>query len=160
MVREEDRAVAPPPRGDVSAFAELLRRRRDSFDPDDDTAADAIRFGVAPLVHAYVRCCRVDAELSPVERSLLEGTLNDWLRAYAESRGLPAFDGTAFSIHEIAMEYADCRDVAAAVSRLFRASDAATAPDAGGDGPSSGGRDGVASGGRPAGDSRDAGRRR
>lgn len=103
----------------VSTLAESSRRDCRSFDPDASSPADAISAGVDPLLTEYVRCCREGVRLSAVERSLLEGALNDWLRAYASARGLPTFEGTAFSVHELALEYAREGDTADAVEQLF-----------------------------------------
>ena len=103
----------------VTTLAESSRRACRVFDPEDASPADAVADGIDPLLTEYVRCCRDGVRLSAVERSLLEGALNDWLRAYATARGLPAFEGTAFSVHELAIEYARQGDVTAAVEHLF-----------------------------------------
>ncbi|UIO98943.1 hypothetical protein Hbl1158_10390 [Halobaculum sp. CBA1158] len=105
---------------EVTGLAEASRRKCRRFDPDDDPAADAVA-GVRPLVRVYVECRRDGVELSAVERSLLAGAINDWLRAYAAARDLPPFDGTAFSVHEVAMEYARVGDLRATLDRLLEA---------------------------------------
>lgn len=104
----------------VTTLAESSRHDCRSFDPEESSPADAVAHGIDPLLGEYVRCCRDGVRLSAVERSLLEGALNDWLRAYATARGLPAFEGTAFSVHELAIEYARAGDTVEAVERLFR----------------------------------------
>lgn len=103
----------------VTTLAERSRRDCREFDPEAATPADAVDEGIEPLLTEYVRCRREDVRLSAVERSLLEGALNDWLRAYAATRGLPTFEGTAFSVHELAIEYARTGETAAAVRHLF-----------------------------------------
>ncbi len=103
----------------MTTLAETSRHQCQSFDPEESTPAEAIAEGIEPLLTEYVRCCRDGIRLSAVERSLLEGALNDWLRAYAAARELPAFEGTAFSVHELAIEYARTGETAEAVEQLF-----------------------------------------
>ncbi|MFB6177423.1 MAG: hypothetical protein ABEI99_09820 [Halobaculum sp.] len=103
----------------VADLAADSRRRQAAFDPDTGTAAHCIESGVQPILDFYVRACREDVDLSAVERSLLEGVLNDWLRSYATVVGHETFEGTAFSLHELAIEYANAGDVQRAVERLF-----------------------------------------
>jgi hypothetical protein len=104
---------------EVAGLAEESRREHESFDPGSGSPRDCIETGIAPILRLYVHACREGIDLSAVERSLLEGALNDWLRSYAEVRDFPSFEGTAFSLHEVAMEFADAGDVGCAVERLF-----------------------------------------
>ncbi len=103
----------------VADLAAESRREQEAFDPETGDARACIETGVAPIVRLYVHACREGVELSPVELSLLEGVLNDWLRSYADVTGRPSFDGSVFSLHEVAMEFVDAGDVATAVDRLF-----------------------------------------
>ncbi len=105
---------------DVAALAERSRRASAEFDPSSGTPADCIEAGVAPIVRLYIETCREGADLSAVERSLLEGALNDWLQQYAACRELPAYEGTAFSVHEVAMEAARTGEVETAVTSLLK----------------------------------------
>jgi hypothetical protein len=104
---------------EVAVLTEESRSEQAAFDPETGTPAECIESGIAPIVRLYVHACREGVDLSAVERSLLEGVLNDWLRSYADMRGYPSFEGTGFSLHEVAMEFAAAGDVEAAVERLF-----------------------------------------
>lgn len=85
---------------EVVNLVERSRQQYRAFDPDESDPEDALENGVEPIVTLYVDACRDGVELAPVEQSLLEGVLNDWLDAYARSRGLLCPGG--YTLHELA----------------------------------------------------------
>ncbi|QHS16421.1 hypothetical protein [Halopenitus persicus] len=100
----------------VAAVVERARRRHERFDPADDAAATAIDEGIRPIVAVYARARRDGVTLSAVERSLLEGVLNDWLAAYAGCLGR-SIENT-YSIHEVARTCREHGTVADAVDAI------------------------------------------
>ena len=104
--------------GAVADLVERSRRQQAAFDPGTGTPEECIE-SVAPIVELYARARSRGVELSSVERSLLEGVLNDWLRSYAVCRNFDSFEGTVFSIHEVAVRVAEEDDVRAGIERLF-----------------------------------------
>ncbi|WP_280536592.1 hypothetical protein [Halopenitus sp. POP-27] len=89
----------------VASVVERARRRHERFDPTDDAAAAAIDDGIRPIVVVYARARRDGVTLSPVERSLLESVLNEWIATYADC--LDRSIENTYSLHEIART---CRD--------------------------------------------------
>lgn len=104
--------------GAVAELVERSRRTQETFDPETGTPRECAA-EVAPIVRLYADAKRRGIELSAVERSLLEGVLNDWLRSYAVCRGFPTFEGTVFSVHEVAVRVAEEDDVRRGIDRLF-----------------------------------------
>lgn len=88
---------------DVVDLVERSRRDCEAFDPDAERPAAALDEGIAPILSLYIEARREGVRLSTVERSLLEGVLNDWMEAYARSRGEPCSGG--YTLHEVAIEY-------------------------------------------------------
>lgn len=90
---------------DVADVAERTRTQSADFDPEEDDPAACIHAGVEPIVTLFVRVRRSGDELSEVERSLLEGALNDWLGKYAACFDRP-FDG-GYTVREVAMAWVE-----------------------------------------------------
>lgn len=90
---------------DVASVAEATRQECDSFDPETGDPGTCIDTGIAPIVSLYVRVRRDGAQLSAVERSLLEGALADWLSAFAACHDVP-FDG-GYTVREVALAWTD-----------------------------------------------------
>ena len=88
---------------DVASVAETTRTECEAFDPATGDAAACIDAGVAPIVSLYVRVRREGGRLSPVERSLLEGALTDWLTAFAACHDV-SFGG-GFTVREVALAW-------------------------------------------------------
>lgn len=88
---------------DVASVAEATRTECERFDPETGDAATCITEGVAPIVSLFVRVRRQGEVLSPVERSLLEGALTDWLTAYAACHDVPFSGG--FTVREVALAW-------------------------------------------------------
>lgn len=86
---------------DVAAVAERTREECAEFDPETDSPAKCVDAGVRPIVTLFLTVREEGETLSEVERSLLEGALNDWLRAYASCFDR-AFDG-GYTVREVAM---------------------------------------------------------
>ena len=104
--------------GAVAEVTERSHRRHAAFDPENATPADCVD-EIEPIVRLYAKARSEGVQLSAVERSLLDGVLNDWLRSYAVCRGLPAFDGSPFSVHEVTTRVAEAGDVTRGVETLF-----------------------------------------
>lgn len=104
--------------GAVAEVTERSHRRHAEFDPENGSPDDCVA-EIEPIVRLYAEARSEGVQLSAVERSLLDGVLNDWLRSYAVCRGLPAIDGSPFSIHEVATRVAEVGDVAGGVETLF-----------------------------------------
>lgn len=105
----------------VAELAERARRDRESFvppedPPDEQRALTYLREGVAPTVAVYVEARTGEGppdRFAPVEFSLLERALNDWLELYAACYGVDI--DAAFTVREAAavlLETHDVRDVA------------------------------------------------
>lgn len=90
---------------DVASVAETTRTECETFDPETGDTATCIEAGVAPIVSLYVRVRHEGGELSPVERSLLEGALTDWLAAFAACHDV-AFSG-GFTVREVALAWSE-----------------------------------------------------
>ncbi|WP_096389311.1 hypothetical protein [Halopenitus persicus] len=97
----------------VADVVERARRRHERFDPAGDDPTTAIDEGIRPIVAVYARARRDGVALSAVERSLLEGVLNDWLAAYAGCVGRTIEN--SYSIHEVART---CRDYGTVVDAV------------------------------------------
>lgn len=89
---------------DVADVAERTRTQAADFDPESQDPAECIDSGVRPIVALYVKVRRSGDTLSEVERSLLEGALNDWLGKFAACYDRP-FDG-GYTVREVAMAWA------------------------------------------------------
>lgn len=113
--RQEPRS---PVWGAVADLVERSRRAQEAFDPESGTPGECVA-EIEQIVRLYATARRRGVELSAVERSLLEGVLNDWLRSYAVCRELPAFEGSVFSVHEVAIRVAKERDVHSGINGLF-----------------------------------------
>jgi hypothetical protein len=100
----------------VAAVVERARRRHERFDPTADDPGTAIDAGIRPIVAVYANARRDGVTLSAVERSLLEGVLNDWLVAYAGCLGRSVEN--SYSIHEVARTCRDHGTVADAVDAI------------------------------------------
>lgn len=88
---------------DVASVAEATRTECEGFDPVTGDPATCITEGIAPIVSLYVRVRRQGTDLSPVERSLLEGALTDWLAAFAACHDVPF--GGGFTVREVALAW-------------------------------------------------------
>jgi hypothetical protein len=86
---------------EVATLVEQSRDRFESFDPETDGEQVPIAEGVLPIVELYVEVRRDDVTLSQVERSLIEGVLNDWLSAYASVHGTSC--PGEFSVHDVVL---------------------------------------------------------
>lgn len=91
-----------------SAVARLVARSHrqcEEFDPETDDPERCLSVGVEPIVSLYVEVRRSDhGPLSPIEQSLLERALNDWLSLYAASHETSFH--AHFTVHEMAVAYA------------------------------------------------------
>jgi hypothetical protein len=102
---------------DVASVAETTRTDCESFDPETGDAATCIETGIAPIVSLYVRVRQQGEELSPVERSLLEGALTDWLAAFAACHDTPF--GGGFTVREVALAWTENGTLDATVRELI-----------------------------------------
>lgn len=101
---------------EVASLVEQSRGRFEQFDLETDDEAIPIRDGIMPIVELYAEARRDDVTLSQVERSLLEGVLNDWLNAYARMHGT-ACPGE-FSVHDVVLAFAEAGSLETAVHDL------------------------------------------
>jgi hypothetical protein len=103
----------------VARLVEESQRRCEAFDPDHDDPRRCLSDGIEPIVALYIDSRRTaDETLSPVEQSLLERALNDWLAQYAASHQLPFH--AHFTVHEMAVAYATDGELEATVDDLLR----------------------------------------
>lgn len=101
---------------EVATLVDQSRGRYEEFDPETGSHEVPIAEGVVPIVELYVQVRRNDVTLSQVERSLLEGVLNDWLNAYARAHetSCPA----EFSVHDVVLAFAEAGSLETAVHDL------------------------------------------
>lgn len=90
---------------DVASVAETTRTECEAFDPATGDAAACSDAGVAPLVSLYVRIRREGGRLSPVERSLLEGALTDWLTMFTACHDVSS--GGGFTVREVVLAWTE-----------------------------------------------------
>ena len=103
---------------DVARLVEQSRRECDAFNPDQDDPRRCLTVGVEPIVSLYIEARRAGEDtLTPVEQSLLERALNDWLAQYAASHG--ASFHAHFTVHEMAVAYAADGDLRSTVDDLL-----------------------------------------
>jgi hypothetical protein len=89
----------------VARLVEQSQRECAAFDPEHDDPRRCLAEGVEPIVSLYIDARRTnDDALSPVELSLLERALNDWLSQYAASNDVSFH--AHFTVHETAVAYA------------------------------------------------------
>lgn len=89
-----------------------------AFDPDRDDPRRCLTTGVEPIVSLYIEVRRAtDDTLSPVEQSLLDRALDDWLSQYAASHGV--HHSGRFTVHELAVAYAADGDLRSTVDDLL-----------------------------------------
>ena len=116
---------------DVASVAETTRRDCEAFDPESGDPITCIGSGVAPIVALFVRVRREGELLSDVERSLLEGALNDWLAAFATCHDV-SFEG-GYTVREVAIAWRGDGDLGETVRELVGVDDVAgrdVGPDA------------------------------
>lgn len=101
----------------VRSLVVQSRRDSDDFDPAVGDPPVCIEEGVRPIVELYARVRRSEDALSDVERSLLAGVLNDWLRHYAACHDTHAVE--EYTVHEVAMAYARGDSLAATLDSLL-----------------------------------------
>lgn len=91
-----------------SSVARLVKdshRACEEFNLERNEAYECLSAGVQPIVALYIEVRRsAHNHLSPVEQSLLERALNDWLSLYAACHDA-TFDAH-FTVHEMAVAYA------------------------------------------------------
>jgi hypothetical protein len=102
---------------EVRSVVRQSRLNLDAVDPDRDDPSRCLETGVRPIVSLYVRVRRDGGSLSDVERSLLDGELNDWLSMYARVRGTAR--DVDVTVHEVAMAYARDESLERAIGRLL-----------------------------------------
>lgn len=78
----------------IAAFADRATTARDEFvppedPPDEQRATEFLQNGVGPIVSTYIEARSSDGwtQFPPVEHSLLERSLNDYLELYARCYG-------------------------------------------------------------------------
>ncbi|MGZ0746063.1 MULTISPECIES: hypothetical protein [unclassified Haloparvum] len=101
---------------EVATLVEQSRGRFEEFDPETGDAQVPITEGVVPIVELYVEVRRDDVTLSQVERSLIEGLLNDWLNAYARAHDTSC--PGEFSVHDVVLAFAEAGSLEDAVHDL------------------------------------------
>lgn len=101
---------------EVAALVEQSRGRFAEFDPETGDERVPIDEGVMPIVELYAEARRDDVTLSQVERSLLEGVLNDWLGAYAHAHGTTC--PGEFSVHDVVLAFRKAGSLEPAVHDL------------------------------------------
>lgn len=101
---------------EVATLVEQSRGRFEAFDPETGNEQVPIAEGVVPIVELYVEIRRNDVTLSQVERSLIEGVLNDWLNAYARAHGTSC--PGEFSVHDVVLAFAEAGSLEDAVHDL------------------------------------------
>jgi len=102
---------------DVRDLVEESRRRCSEFDPATGDPTIPLERGVRPIVSLYAKIRGAGESLTDVERSLLSGALNDWLRLYAECHGY--HHESSYTVHEVATAYARERDLETTLRRLL-----------------------------------------
>ncbi|MFB6235302.1 MAG: hypothetical protein ABEH81_03205 [Halopenitus sp.] len=101
---------------EVATLVEQSRGRFEEFDPETGSDTVPLAEGVVPIVELYAEVRRDDMTLSQVERSLLEGVLNDWLNAYARAHDTSC--PGEFSVHDVVLAFAEAGSVEDAVHDL------------------------------------------
>ncbi|WP_139246608.1 hypothetical protein [Halogranum amylolyticum] len=102
----------------VARLVERTQRECASFDPARDDPRQCLTAGVEPIVSLYIEVRRAsDDALSPVEQSLLDRALDDWLSQYAASQGV--HHSGRFTVHELAVAYAADGDLRSTVDDLL-----------------------------------------
>ncbi|SFL48756.1 hypothetical protein SAMN04487950_3931 [Halogranum rubrum] len=102
----------------MARLVEQSRRECAAFDPATDDPQRCLTRGIQPIVALYVEVRQADDDaLSPVEQSLLERALNDWLSLYAA--GHDAAFHAHFTVHELAVAYAAHGELRATVDDLL-----------------------------------------
>lgn len=103
------------------AVAQLVAQSQqdaEDFDPESDDTDRCFSDGLEPIVELYIDVRQAEHErLTPVEQSLLERALNDWLSLYAACHDV-SFNAH-FTVHEMAVAYAADGELRPTVDQLL-----------------------------------------
>ncbi|SDM81006.1 hypothetical protein SAMN04487949_2664 [Halogranum gelatinilyticum] len=103
---------------EVARLVDRSQQDAEEFDPETGDPERCLSAGVEPIVELYIDVRKTDGErLTPVEQSLLERALNDWLSLYAACHDAPFH--AHFTVHEMAVAYAGNGDLRSTVGELL-----------------------------------------
>lgn len=102
----------------VATLVDTSQQTAEQFDPGTDDPEQCLSAGIEPIVELYIDVRQAENErLTPVEQSLLERALNDWLSLYADCHDVPFH--AHFTVHEMAVAYAGNGDLPSTVDELL-----------------------------------------
>lgn len=107
----------------IATLADRAHRDRETFEPpteppDEERAMAFLQDGVGPAVGLYIEARTADepVRFSPIELSLLEQAMNDWLTLYAQCYDV-SIDAD-FTVREAAELLLDTHDIKDTVQLL------------------------------------------
>lgn len=110
----------------IFALADRARSDHEAFEPpvsppDEEQAMEYLRSGLGPTVGLYIEARTADdpVRFSPVEMSLLEQALNDWLSLYAQCYEVPLdAEFTVRETAELLVETHNIKDTAQLLTQI------------------------------------------